>query len=185
MLRLGVELPVGQMESDLRLTAAEFRRAQGFAIADSLRALRTIARGEARKELDLRSRSVNRRVLSFPRRGRVWLGAGHEPLVTSFQSARLVPIRRARTVRGRRTRGRVDHTRRGVEFRGQRLEGVFVRTAGEYRNVPFRRVLGSLEAVRAPVNDEMRRAFTRVQKQAPEVIDRIFVQRAERIVQKR
>ncbi len=183
---LEIDLDSERVMDDLRLTQKELEQVQGFAVRDSVRTLRGIARKETSARTDLPRASINRRVLSFPKQSRVWLGAARNPLVTSFRATELVPIRRQRTVRGRTRKGKIDRSRKGVVFRGQRLKGVFVPTRGRYRGVPFReRDGGGVEPVGAPVHEEVRQAFDATADRATEVLERSFRASAERAILRR
>ena len=165
--------------ADFNLTVSELERARKFGLGDALKALRTVARDEVGKATNLRSRSVNRRVHIYPRRGRLWIGAGNAPLVTSYGDVKIAPIRRRR-------HGELGEIPRVVVDRGSVLEGVFVRTINQV-NVPLRGVRGtrSVDAVRRPYGPEAEQAFDRVIAAARPIIDRAFRAAAERVIRAR
>ena len=165
--------------ADFNLTVGELERARKFGLGDALRALQPVARREIGKATNLRSRSITRRVRIYPRRGRLWIGAGNAPLVTSYADVSIVPIRRRR-------RGELGEIPRAVVDRGSVLEGVFVRRINQV-NVPLRGVRGtrSVEAVRRPYGPEAEQAFDKVVAAAPPIIDRAFRAAAERVIRAR
>lgn len=170
--------------SDLQLTVKELETVRDRGLRDSLGRLRTLARKEVGEASSLKSTSITRRVRSYPRRGRLWIGAGRPyPLVTSFRDVQIRPSRRRR-------RGEQGDIPRVVVDRGTVLEGVFIKRINGV-DLPFRqqriggRPVRSVEAVRREYGPEAERAFRSVIRQAPAVIDRNFRGAAERVIRAR
>ena len=181
---LNVEVDTSVIE-DLRLTERELKVAQQRAIGGSVRKLRTIGRRSVRRRIGLPARSANRRVLAFPRRGKVWLGANRVNPLSLSGSKLGSPWRHRRYRKGSVRWG-------AVYYRGRRLPGAFAQRdrtyskRGKYiKNIPFRRRGRSLEVVTEDIAGEMQAAYNEVRAAAPQVIDREFRANAERVVRGR
>ena len=167
--------------ADLNLTRDELELARRRGLSRSLRLLRTVARRQLRDRTGLRPGSISRRVRIYPLRGKLWIGAGAAPLITSYADVKTVPIRRRR-------RGEQGDIPRAVIDRGVLLKGVFVRQTGEHKGIPFRVVPSyrrSLESVRRPYGPEAEQAWEKAIDLAPPIIDRAFREEAERVIRAR
>ena len=164
-------------------TQKELEQLQMRTISNTTRNLQTTARRAVRQRVGLRSRSANRRVLAFPNRGKLWLGA-RTVVITSLDS---VKTRRATSGRGRRSasaRGR----RGGLQVvrEGTVVDRAFAPVSGPTAGVPFVTDSdGRLQVIREDITDEMRLVFMDSLKETDNIMDRVFRQQFNSIVQKR
>ena len=154
----------------LQATPREVAQIQRRVLANSIRNMRSIARRGVRARTGLRARSTNSRVLAFPGRGKLWLGA-RTVLLTSLQDVRVRPATDGRG-RGRR----VSRPNSVVIRSGQPVAGVFSPASGRLAGLPFRNVNGKLQAVRVDLSSEFEDAFSATVANGQAEINRVFAQ---------
>ena len=153
----------------LRLTAKELATAQQRTVRDVTRRLRTQVQRSVVQKTGIRPASAKRRILAFPPRGKLWLGANEVP-------ARA--LRSTKLVREGRNSGR-----RRVSIMGELVPNA-VAVAPDY--LPLVGVPGGgLTRLRVDLRESFQQAFREVERTAPELAATEFRKRAEGVVRGR
>lgn len=147
-------------------------QAQERAANTTARRARTIARATVRQSINLRQRSITRRIRVYRTKqlqkgGRfetkLWVGVepAYHPLASSLKPPDVTYARRVRGERGRRI----------TTILGSPVSGVFVPGAGRLRGRSVRRLPGSrrLETVRADVGPDFEAGFRKAARAIPDI----------------